>query len=57
MDSKFFVPIAAMLAGIVVFVALAIWYAFAGRQAAPSSWLLAGVGLAAGALVVFSGFS
>ena len=57
MDSKFFVPIAAMLAGIVVFVAFAIWYAFAGRQAAPSSWLLAGVGLAAGALVVFSGFS
>jgi len=57
MDSKFFVPIGAMLAGIVVFVAFAIWYAFAGRQVAPSSWLLAGVGLTAGALVVFSGFS
>ena len=30
MDSKFFLPIATMLAGIAVFVAFAIWYAFAG---------------------------
>jgi hypothetical protein len=57
MDSKFFVPIATMLGGLGVFVAFAIWYALAGKAAAWSPWLVAGVCLVAGGLIVFSGFS
>lgn len=57
MDSKFFVPITTMLAGIGVFVAFAIWHAPAGKQHALSPWLAAGVCLVAGGLIVFSGFS
>lgn len=57
MDSKFFVPIATMLAGVGVFVAFAIWHALAGKSIAWSPSLAAGVCLAAGGLVVFSGFS
>ena len=57
MDSKFFVPIATMLGGLVVFVAFAIWYALAGKANAWSPWLVAGVCFVAGGLIVFSGFS
>jgi len=57
MDSKFLVPIATMLAGVGVFGAFAVWCALAGRQLALSPWLVAGVCLVAGALIVFSGFS
>jgi len=56
-DSKFFVPIATMLAGIVVFVAFAIWYAARGRRKQLSPRVLAGVCLVAGGLVVASGFA
>jgi hypothetical protein len=56
-DSKFFVPIATMLAGIVVFIAFAIWNAMAGRHNAWSPWPAAAVCLLAGGLIVFSGFS
>ena len=54
---KFFVPIAAMLAGIIVFVVFAIWYARAGKTNAWSPRLVTGVCLVAGGLIVFSGFS
>jgi hypothetical protein len=57
MDSKSLVPIATMLAGVGVFVAFAIRYALAGKQLALSPWLVAGVCLVAGGLIVFSGFS
>ena len=57
MDSRFFVPIATMLAGVVVFIAFAIWHALAGKADASSPWLIAGVCLVAGGLVVFSAFS
>ena len=57
MDSKYLVPIVTMLAGIVVFVALAVWYAVAGKGAAWSPWLVAGICLVVGGLVVCSGFS
>ena len=57
MDSKFFVPIATMLGGLVVFIAFAIWYAVAVKSISPSPWLIAGVCLVAGGLIVFSGFS
>jgi len=57
MDSKFLVPIATMLAGIVGFVALAIWRAIAGGASSLSPWVVAGVCLVAGGLIVFSGFS
>jgi hypothetical protein len=57
MDSKFFVPVATMLAGVGGFVAFAIWHAVAGRSVAWSPWLAAGACLVAGGLVVFSGFS
>ncbi len=57
MDSKFIVPIAAMLAGVVVFIAFAIWHAVAGGPNAWSPRLAAGTCLVAGALIVFSGFS
>jgi hypothetical protein len=57
MDSKFFVPIATMLGGLVVFVAFAVWYELAGAQLSLSPWLVAGVCLISGGLVVFSGFS
>lgn len=57
MDSKFFVPIATMLAGIVGFVAFATWFALAGKASTWSPWLIAGACLVAGGLVVLSGFS
>ncbi len=57
MDSKFILPIATMLAGIVVFVAFAVWYAARGKQKQLSSRVLAGVCLVAGGLVVASGFA
>jgi hypothetical protein len=57
MDSRFFVPIAAMLGGLGVFVAFAIWYAAVGKGTPRSPWLVAGVCLVAGGLIVFSGFS
>lgn len=57
MDSKFFVPVATMLAGIGVFVAFAVWHALAGKPNAWSPWLAAGVCFATGGLIVFSGFS
>jgi hypothetical protein len=57
MDSKFFVPIATMLAGVGGFVAFTVWSAVAGRQHAVSPWLAAGVCLVAGGMIVFSGFS
>ena len=57
MDSKFFVPIATMLGGLVVFVAFAIWYALSGKPDTLSPWLVAGVCLVAGGLILFSGFS
>ena len=57
MDSRFFVPIATMLGGLIAFIAFAVWYALAGRSNALSPWLAAGVCLVAGGLVVFSGFS
>ena len=57
MDSKFFVPIATMLAGVVLYVAFAIWYAARGRLQQLSPRVLAGVCLAAGGLVVASGFA
>ena len=57
MDSKFIVPVATMLAGVVVFVAFAIWYAARGRQKQVSPRVLAGVSLVAGGLVVASGFA
>jgi hypothetical protein len=57
MDSKYFLPIATMLAGIVVFVVFAIAHALAAKPNAWSPWLLSGVCLAAGGLIVFSGFS
>jgi hypothetical protein len=56
-NSKFFLPIATMLGGVGVFVAFAIWYAVAGQPISPSPWLIAGVCLVAGGLIVFSGFS
>ena len=56
MDGKFFVPIATMLAGVVVFVVFAIWYAARGRLKQLSPRVLAGVCLVAGGLVVASGF-
>ena len=57
MDGKFFVPIATMLAGVVVFVTFAIWYAARGRLKQLSPWVVAGVCLVAGGLVVASGFA
>lgn len=57
MDSKFFVPVATMLGGLGAFVAFAVWYAVAGKGASWSPRLVAGVCLAAGGLIVFSGFS
>jgi hypothetical protein len=57
MDGKFFVPIATMLAGVVVFVTFAIWYAARGRRKQLSPRVLAGVCLVAGGLVVASGFA
>ena len=57
MDGKFFVPITTMLAGVVVFVGFAIWRVLVGKPNAWSPWLIAGVCLVAGGLVVFSGFS
>jgi hypothetical protein len=57
MDSKFFVPISTMLGGLALFVAFAVWYAFAGKGATLSPWLVAGVCIVAGGLIVFSGFS
>jgi hypothetical protein len=57
MDSKFFVPIATMLSGVVVFVAFASWYAARGRLKQLSLRVLAGVCLVAGGLVVASGFA
>jgi len=57
MDSKFLVPIATMLSGVVVFATLAIWYAASGKANAWSPWLVAGVCLVAGGLVVASGFA
>ncbi len=57
MDDKFFLPIATMLAGIVVFVAFAVWYALADKPNPGSLWPVVGVCLAAGGLIVFSGFS
>jgi len=56
-DDKFFVPIASMLAGVIVFVAFAIWYALAEKPNAGSLWPVVGVCVAAGGLIVFSGFS
>jgi hypothetical protein len=55
-DSSFFVPIATMLAGVIVFVAFAIWHALAGRPNDWPLWPVAGVCFAAGGLIVFSGF-
>ncbi len=57
MDDTYFVPIATMLAGVVVFVAFAIWYALADKSNAWSLWPVVGVCFAAGGLIVFSGFS
>jgi hypothetical protein len=57
MDSKFFVPIATMLAGVVLFVAFAIWYAAKGRLKQLSPRALIGVCLVAGGLVIASGFA
>jgi len=57
MDSKFFLPIATMLAGVVVFVAFAIWYALAGKPNDWSPWPPVAVCFVAGGLIVFSGFS
>lgn len=57
MDGKYFVPIATMLAGIVVFVAFAIWYAATGKRKHLSPRVLMGVCLVAGGLVVASGFA
>jgi fatty acid desaturase len=57
MDGKFFVPIATMLAGVVVFVAFALCNAVAGKSIAVSPWPVAGACLVAGGLIVFSGFS
>ena len=57
MDDKFFVPIATMLAGVAVFVAFALWHALAGSHNARSLWPVVGVCLAAGGLIVFSGFA
>jgi hypothetical protein len=56
-DSKFFVPIATMLAGVIGFVAFAIWFAATGRRRPLSPRTLAGVCLVAGGLVVASGFA
>ena len=56
MDDRFFVPIATMLAGVIVFVAFAIWHALAGKPNAWPLWPATGVCLAAGGLIVFSGF-
>ena len=57
MDVSFFVPIATMLAGIVVFVAFAVWHALAGKRNAWSPRQVAGVCVVAGGLIVFSGFA
>ena len=57
MDVRFFVPIATMLAGIVVFVAFAVWHALAGKRNAWSPRQVAGVCVVAGGLIVFSGFA
>jgi len=57
MDSKFFVPIGTMLGGLVLFVAIAVWYALAGKPDVLSPWSVAGACLVAGGLIVFSGFS
>lgn len=56
MTSKFFVPIASMLAGFVVWVALLVWHAMASRLGGSWPWLGTGLCLAAGGLIVFSGF-
>jgi hypothetical protein len=56
-NGGFFVPIATMLGGVVVFVSFAIWHALVGKRKALSPWLAAGVCMVAGGLVVFSGFS
>lgn len=57
MDSRFFVPIATMLAGIGIFVVFAIAYAFAGKPNVRSPWLVPGLCLVAGGLIVCSGYS
>ena len=54
MDSKFFVPIAAMLGGLVVWVVFLIWHAVAGKTGG-APWLDATLCLVAGGLIVFSG--
>jgi len=57
MGSTFLVPIASMLAGVVVFIVFAIWHAARGRRKQLSPRVLVGVCLAAGGLVVASGFA
>ncbi len=57
MDGRFIVPIATMLAGVIVFLVFAIRHALAGKPNASPPWLGAGACLAAGGLMVFSGFS
>lgn len=57
MDSRYFVPIATMLAGIGVFIVFAVWNAFVGKSNAWSLWPATGVCLVAGGLILFSGFS
>jgi hypothetical protein len=45
-----------MLAGFVVWVALLVWHAMASRLGGSWPWLGTGLCLAAGGLIVFSGF-
>lgn len=56
MDARFRVAIATMLAGLAVWGAFFVVGAFAGPDAW-SPWLGAGMCLAAGVLIAFSGFS
>jgi hypothetical protein len=55
MTNKLFVPVATMLAGVLVWVALLVLHEVSGGTNGRSLWLGAGLCLAAGALVVFSG--
>jgi hypothetical protein len=55
-EDKYVVPIATMLAGLVVWIAFLIWHAVAASSNEWSPWLEAGLCLAAGGLVAFSAF-
>jgi hypothetical protein len=56
MEKKFFVPAVSMLAGVFVWIVFLVFHETVGEVNGWSTWLEMGLCLAAGGLIVFSGF-